>query len=288
MIDNRNLFLAVALSLAILLVSQFYFDLTRPPPSPEDLKKAYGESGTRLMHIQKAVVDYDLFVRTVGIGPQVRMMRYDPTAPLHARYVVDFMYVDGPEYSYLIDQMQTINAFFGWEHNSCESLRRDGVFYPIDFANPCPDFQVTSLHYHWPDLIKDMLRWSIFNAVTQRKMHKNLDWEPFFAVAQKDLPFRERLAGYAKIARDRMDNDRFVDFCDQHLSHLDEVAWNFFGTEECKDLVRQKVTALFPAHEIEKFTEHFWGLVQFWRKTERDRLDRHAGVAAAQSGLVVP
>jgi YidC/Oxa1 family membrane protein insertase len=38
MIDNRNLFLAVALSLAILLVSQFYFDMTRPPP-PEDAKK---------------------------------------------------------------------------------------------------------------------------------------------------------------------------------------------------------------------------------------------------------
>jgi YidC/Oxa1 family membrane protein insertase len=39
MLDNRNLFLAVALSLAILLVSQFYFDMTRPPPPPEAAKK---------------------------------------------------------------------------------------------------------------------------------------------------------------------------------------------------------------------------------------------------------
>ncbi len=243
----------------------------------EDLKKAYAESGTRIMHLQKAVSDYDLFVRTVGVGPQVRMMRYDPTAPLHARYVVDFMFVDSDEYRYLVDQMLTINAFFGWEHNSCESLRKDGVFYPIDYANPCPDFQVTSLHFYWPDLVKDMLRWSIFNAVARRPFRKCMDWEPFYAVARKDLPFRERLTGYADIARDRMDAARFADFCQTHLSHLDEVAWEFFGTPACKELVREKVTALFPAHEIEKFTEHFYGLVQFWRKCERDRLDRKAG-----------
>ena len=36
--------------------------------------------------------------------------------------------------------------------------------------------------------------------------------------------------------------------------------------------VRQKVESKFPEHEIEEFTEHFWGLIQFWRKTEGDRL----------------
>jgi hypothetical protein len=30
---------------------------------------------------------------------------------------------------------------------------------------------------------------------------------------------------------------------------------------------------MYPDHEVEQFTAHFWGLIQFWRKTESDRLD---------------
>ena len=63
-----------------------------------------------------------------------------------------------------------INAFFAWDFNSCELIYKDGVWSPIDFANPCPDSQVTSLHYHFPWMILANLRWSIFAAVTQRQM----------------------------------------------------------------------------------------------------------------------
>ncbi len=242
--------------------------------SAEELKAAYDASGQMTMHAQEAVQDWDIFVRTIGIGPQVQVLRYDPSAPLHARYVVDFFFVDSAEWKLLIDQMLTINGFFGWEFNSCESLRRDGVFYPIDFANACPDFQVTSLHYYWPALVKDMVRWSLFCAATKRPMRQNLDWAPYFAVAKRDLPFPERLAAYADITRERMEVERFQDFCRTHLSHLDEVAWEFFGSGDARALVHQKVSALYPAHEIERFTEHFWGLIQFWRKTEADRMGK--------------
>jgi hypothetical protein len=247
------------------------------------LNAAYEESSTRVMHLQKAVEPYDLFVRCVGIGPQVNIIRYDPTKPLHARYVVDYFFCDAEEWSLLQDITLTINAFFGWEFNSCEALRKDGEFYPIDFANACPDFQVTSLHYHFPDMVKNMVRWSIFCAATGRKMRRNLDWAPFFAVLDRDLSYRERIREYGKIARERMETEKFNDFCQKHLSHLDEVAWDFFGTEEAKSYVRQKVAALYPAHEIEQFTEHFWGLVQFWRKTEADRMNNARSAALTTS-----
>ena len=238
------------------------------------LREAYENSGSRVMHLQKAVDPFDLFVRAIGIGPQVHIVRYDPGAPLHDRYKVDFHFVDSDEWSLLTDTALTINAFFGWEFNSCESLRKDGVFHPIDFANACPDFQVTSLHYHFPEMVKNMVRWSLFCAATKRTMPQNLDWEPFYAIAKKDLPYRERLAEYAAIARKRLDQDRFTEFCHTHLSHLNEVVWEFFGTPQAKGHVLAKVQALFPEHEVERFTEHFWGLIQFWRKTEADRLGK--------------
>ena len=38
------------------------------------------------MHLQAAVEPYDRFVRCIGLGPQTRVVRYDPDAPLHDRY----------------------------------------------------------------------------------------------------------------------------------------------------------------------------------------------------------
>ncbi|MBT8486098.1 MAG: hypothetical protein HKO59_06365 [Phycisphaerales bacterium] len=238
----------------------------------DQLRAAYEASGKRLMHLQAAVEPFDLFVRCVGIGPQLRMIRYNPSAPLHERYEIAFDFLTAEESSLLSDMTLTINAFFGWDFNSCEALRQDRVFAPIDFANGCPDSQVTSLHYHFPWLVKAMIRWSVFCAVTKRPMRKTLDWAPFYEIADRDVPFRERLRGYADIARERLEADRFAEFCDAHLAHLDEITWEFFGSEIARDAVRAKVQSLFPPHEVEPFTEHFWGLLQFWRSTEADRL----------------
>ena len=240
----------------------------------EQLRKAYEESGTRLMHLQQAVNDYDLFVRCLGVGPQINVIRYDPAAPLHDRYKVEFDFAGDDELRTLRNMTLTINTFFGWDFNSCEALRQDGVYYPIDFANACPDSQVTSLHYHFPWLINSQIRWSVFCAVTGRKMRQNVDWEPFYEVLERDLPYEERLTEYARIAEERLEKDRFEEFCATHLAHLDEVSLEFFGSDIAKDAVHAKVKSLFPEHEHEEFTEHFWGLIQFWRQTESDRLSK--------------
>jgi len=249
------------------------------------LRSAYEESGKLVMHLQRAVDPFDLFVRVIGLGPQVYPVRYDPAAPLHARYTVDFNFLSGEEAALLRDMVLTINAFFGWDFNSCEALRgADGTLRPIDFANACPDSQVTSLHYHFPWLVKANVRWSAYCAVTGRRMRHNLDWRPFFEIAARDdLSYREKLAAYGKIARERLDAERFGEFCAEHLAHLDEVAWEFFGSDVARDAVHQKVEALYPAHEVEQFTNHFYGLIQFWRKTERDRLDAARPPAAAEA-----
>jgi hypothetical protein len=165
-----------------------------------------------------------------------------------------------------------VNAFFGWDFNSCESLRSDGVWHPIDFANACPDSQVTSLHFHFPWLVKANLRWSLFCAATRRRVKTNLDWDRYYEIADTDASFEEKLAGYTRLAKEHFDTENFESFCDTHLSHLDEVAQDFFQSDTARSAIQQKVEALYPAHEIDEYTELFWGRVQ-------DSLREEAGTA---------
>jgi hypothetical protein len=239
---------------------------------PQQLLDSYDASGTRIMHLQEAVEPFDLFVRVLAVGPQVNVIRYEPAAPIHARYQVDFGFVDDDEVALLTDMAMTINSFFGWEFNSCEALRKERTFHPIDFANANPDAQVTSLHYHIPWLVKAMIRWSLFCAATKRRMDLDLGWDRYFAIADGDGTYRDKLAAYAELGRERFEADRFEEFAATQLADLDEVAWEYFATDAARSAVHAKVATMFPAHEVEEFTDHFWGLIQFWRKTERDRL----------------
>ena len=231
--------------------------------------KAYDESGKAVMHLQAAVSGYDRFVRCIGFGPQTHCVLYDPDAPLHDRYTTKTGFITPAEEEHLRKVTLTINTFFGWEFNSCEALRKDGIWHPIDFANPCPDSQVTSLHWHFPWMVKAYIRWSVFCAATKRKMRMNQDWSRFYEVAALDIPYEEKLDRYAAIADAQLETVRFDEFCKKHLAQLDQVAWDFFGTAEAKDAVQQKVTALFPPHEIEHFTELFWSRIQDWRAAEK-------------------
>ncbi len=230
------------------------------------LLKAYEASGTLVMHLQKAVEPYDRFVRTIGFGPQLHSVLYDPSAPHHDRYTMkrEAEFLTPADKRVLENTTLTINAFFGWDFNSCEALRKDGVWYPIDFANPCPDSQVTSLHCHFPWLVKAYLRWSIFCAATKRPMRKAFDWQGFYTIAKKDLPYAEKLERYGALARKILAADAFDAFCRKHLSHLDEVVDEFFTTPIAKDAIRQKTAALFPANEVEAFTELFFNRIQGW------------------------
>ena len=233
--------------------------------SVEGLRAAYDASGKYVMHIQKGVAPYERFVRMIGLGPQVKIVSYDPSAPLHQRYEKAEDFLDPATVRHLEDVVLTINAFFGWDFNSCESLLKKGVWHPIDFANPCPDSQVTSLHRHFPWLVKAKLRWALFCAATERRGHMNPDWKPWFDRAAKPDEFAAKIADYGKMARKHFDAERFEEFCDKQLGDLDEVAWNYFGSDRAKEAVRRKVHAIFPEHEWEEFTDHFWSEIQAWR-----------------------
>ncbi len=234
------------------------------------LRQAYESSGNNLMHLQKSVEGFDLFVRCIGIGPQFHFVSYDPGAPLHDRYEMRRDFLSEAEAQTLRDMTLTINTFFGWDFNSCEALRKDGQWYLIDFANACPDSQVTSLHYHFPWLVIANVKWSLYVAATKKRFRKTLDWEPYYDVLARESSFERRLAGYARIGHERLETDRFRDFCATQLQRVDEVAWDFFGSPQAREAIRLKVETLFPAHEVGEFTQLFWERVQQWREDNRN------------------
>ena len=100
-------------------------------------------------------------------------------------------------------------------------------------------------------------------------MPVNLDWTPYFEIADTDAPYAEKLAAYAAIARRRFQADEFEQFCAEHLPHLDDVVLDFFGDGIAYGAVRQKVEALFPQHEVDFFTDLFWERIQRWRHDAR-------------------
>jgi hypothetical protein len=228
------------------------------------LRETYDQSGKLVMLLQKAVDPFDRFVRCIGLGPQTHVVLYDPKAPLHDRYTMETDFLSPEERDLIDGTTLIINAFFRWDFNSCELLHNDGTWYPIDFANPCPDSQVTSLHYHFPWLIKANIRWATFAATTQRRL-RPLEWTRFFDAVAEGMTLRERVDALLPLVHEHFQTEAFGEFCEEHLGHLDEVTHEWFGTDDARDAVRRKVAALFPPHEVEGFTETFYQRIQRWR-----------------------
>jgi len=239
--------------------------------TPEELQRRYDESGERMMHVQAALEGFDVFVRSLSIGAETMSMWFDPSRPMHDRYHVrhDFL---TPE---LGDEITTIsrlvNAFFRWEFNSCETIVKDGVAHPIDYANASPDVALTSLHYYFPWAITALVRWSVFCLSTRREMRINQDSRDYFAWGDReDLGYEQKLGEYRRLADAYFQVDAYRDFCETHLAHLDEIAQEWFSSADFDDLLVRTVRDTFPPHEHEQFVAHYRGLLAVWSSERRD------------------
>ena len=178
-----------------------------------ELHAAYDASGERLMHLQQSVENYDVFVRSLSIGPETMVMKFRPDLPMHDRYAVEHSFLSAPAGDEAITISRVVNAFFRWEFNSCEMLVRDDVLYPIDYANACPDVALTSLHYYFPWAMTALLRWSVYCVVTGRPLRMDTDTSRYFDIADRaDLSYEEKLAGYRRLADEHFDTERYAQF----------------------------------------------------------------------------
>jgi hypothetical protein len=230
-----------------------------------ELHAAYDASGQRLMHLQESIEGFDVFARSLSIGPETMVMKFRPDEPMHDRYAVshDFLSEDiGWE---VVTISRLVNAFFRWEFNSCECLVRDGEVYPIDYANASPDVAVTSLHYYFPWAMTALLRWSAFCAVTGRDPRVTLEPKPYFLVGDDAaLSYEDKLREYRRLADEHFQTEAYREFCDTALAHVPELVLDWVASPEFDELLVDTVVATYPEHEHERFLGHFRGLVGLW------------------------
>jgi hypothetical protein len=233
--------------------------------TPEELHSAYDESGQRLMHLQESIEDFDVFARSLSIGPETMVMKFRPDLPMHDRYAVSHDFLTPELGEEVVTISRLVNAFFRWEFNSCECLVRGTEVHPIDYANASPDVALTSLHYYFPWAMATLVKWSVFCVTTGRQPRLDLDTRRYFEVGDReDLSYEEKLAAYRDLSDEYFDADRYHDFCASRLGHLDEIVLEWVASEEFDQVLVETVTSTYPAHEQEQFLAHFRGLVGQW------------------------
>jgi hypothetical protein len=232
--------------------------------SPAELHSAYDASGERLMHLQASVEGYDVFARSLSIGPETMVMKFRPEQPMHARYEVDHNFLPAEAGDEVVTISRLVNAFFRWEFNSCESLVRGTDVHPIDYANACPDVSLTSLHYYFPWAMTALLRWTVFCVVTDRRPRLDMDTSEYFAIADSDRTYPEKLQGYRELADEYFEIEKYREFCEKSLGNIEDIVYDWVSSEEFRSLLRETVRAHYPVHEHEKFLAHFGGLIDAW------------------------
>jgi hypothetical protein len=234
-----------------------------------ELGAVYDASGERLMHVQASVEDFEVFTRSLTIGPETMTMRFEPDRPMHDRYQVDHGFLSPELGDEVVSIAQLVNAFFRWEFNSCETIVKDGEAFPIDYANASPDVALTSLHYYFPWAMRTLLRWCAFCLVTERPMRINQDTRDYFAIGDRDdLSYEEKLREYRRLSDEYFAVDAYAAFCDEHLAGVDALVLEYVTSDEFDRLLVDTVRSTFPAHEHEQFIAHFRGLLASWARDQ--------------------
>ena len=238
-----------------------------------ELHAAYNASGEMLMHLQQAIDGYDAFARSLSIGAETMVMRFQPDQPMHLRYAVDHDFLSPAAGAEVVTIGRLVNAFFRWELNSCETLVKDGEIYPIDYANACPDLALTSLHYYFPWAIRALVKWCVFVLVTGRQGRLDTETGRFFQIAdQAGASYAAKLSAYAGLADAYFETEHYQEFCASRLPHIDEVVLDWAASPGFDRLLVDTVRSTYPAHEHDEFIGHLRGLVGLWVGEETTRL----------------
>ena len=142
----------------------------------DEFFEKHAETEQLVMMLQEEI-KFEEYYRCYCIGGKyVRIMPYEPRNPHHLRYVADFS--PSPErYKLMEDIVLRICHYLGYDFNTVELAVRDGVPYAIDFCNPAPDAEVTSVgqeNFDW--VVENAVNYAIERAQSHVDGADNLTW----------------------------------------------------------------------------------------------------------------
>jgi len=171
---------------------------------PDELFEAYRQTGQLVMMLQEEIVFDDYFRCYCLGGKHIRIMQYEPRNPHHLRYVVE----KGPASEKLLRTVHghvlKLNHALGYDFNTVEMAVRDGIPYAIDFCNPAPDAEVTSVgqdNFEW--VVEHAAKMAVERAQAHKAGQDNLTWGTF--VSDGVASYQARSGSGAKKATEKTD-----------------------------------------------------------------------------------
>lgn len=158
--------------------------------SPDDFFRKHSETGQLVMLLQEEIV-FEEYYRCYCIGGKyVRIMPYEPRNPHHLRYVADFAPTQ-EKLQEMTDIVLKINRYLGYDFNTVELAVRNGVPYAIDFCNPAPDAERTSVgeeNFEW--VVETAATYAIEKALAQVDGVDNLTWGDYVKRSSAKAPLQ--------------------------------------------------------------------------------------------------
>jgi glutathione synthase/RimK-type ligase-like ATP-grasp enzyme len=157
----------------------------------ESIKEFYekhAETGQLVMLLQEEIVFTEYYRCYCIGGKHVRIMPYEPRNPHHLRYVADFK-PSAERLQQMEEIVLKINHFLGYDFNTVELAIRDGVPYAIDFCNPAPDAERTSVgeeNFAW--VVETAANYAIEKALAQEESKDNLTWGEYIKRGSAKIP----------------------------------------------------------------------------------------------------
>jgi glutathione synthase/RimK-type ligase-like ATP-grasp enzyme len=156
--------------------------------TPEEFFAAYDQTGDLCMVLQSAV-EFSEYYRCYCIGRRwVRVMPYEPRNPHHLRYVASWIPTE-ERLAQIEDLALKICSALGYDFNTVEFAVADDVPYAIDFLNPAPDAERSSVqddNFEW--VVQTTAEFLIELAQQGRSYPTHYVWSEFIGKPKRKRP----------------------------------------------------------------------------------------------------